>query len=204
MSDIVFRRIKGKIIPIKKKSKEDKLKPDPIKGSLKVATGTGLAIFGGKSAAKDLSKSFKSFKLSAENRAISKLAHKGSATSSKFIKRSAIFKLAGRKLATKSRTKFGLALGLSGIVIGSGTSDFFRKDQELADEASGTIGTVVSAGVVGLAAKRFKLKAKSIDELFGAFKSRGRFLSKSKIEKIAKTKFDPNRPKKGRQLRFDF
>lgn len=201
MSDIQFRRIRGRIIPIKKK--KESMQSDSLKGSAKIAIGTALGITGSSLASKELKKSFSAFRESSNLRGIARLSEKGSKTFNKFIKLSAKQKIQGMKSAKLARTKFGLALGISTALISSGSSDFFNKDSDVRDEVSGAVGTVAGAGITYLTAKKFKIKATSLTDLFSGFSSRGSMLSRLKINKIAKTAYKGKKPKPGTQFEFD-
>lgn len=201
MTDIVFRRIRGRIIPIKKK--KDSNAADPVKGSAKIVTGSVIGAIGSKSSAKSLRESFNLFKNAAEMRGASRLAAKGSETANKFIRLAAKSKLSGIKARNISKTKFGLAVAVSSGIISSGVSDFFKKDSDVRDEVSGAVGTAASVAVVALTAKKFKIKASNLSELFTGFSKRGSMLSMKKINKIAKTAYKGKRPKPGTQMKFD-
>lgn len=202
MSDIVFRRIHGRIVPIKKK--KDSMKSEPGKGAAKIATGSVTGIIGAKLASKDLKKSFSFFRSSSQLRGAAQLSERGSKTYSKLIKKAAKKKLLGIKARNLSRSKFGLALGISTAVISSGVADFFSKESDLRDEVSGAVGTAAGVAIVSASARKFGIRARGLGELFAGFSIKGRSLSKRKIQDIAKTKFDPSRTRKSRQLDFGF
>lgn len=202
MSDIVFRRVRGRIVPIKRK-KKDSLQSEPVKGAVKVAAGSVIGIAGTRSASKELKKSFRLFRESAGLRGTAKLAKKNPNIYNTLIRSAAKSKLGGMKSAKLARGKFGIALGLSTTVLSSGVSDFFRKDSSVRDEISGIAGTAAGAGLVALTARKFKIKASNISDLFSGFSARGSRLTREKIKKISKTKYNPKRVRKGTQLKFD-
>lgn len=185
MSDVVFRRIRGRIVPIKKK--KDSLEASPEKGAIKVASGGLLGVLGAKSATKDLKKSFKLFRRSA---IFQGAASRQPLKSKKYemIKDAAKLKIKGRRLRNISKGKFGIAIGLSSALIGSGVSDFFRKDSDISDEIGNTVGAAAGAAIVTASARKFGLKAASVTDLFTGFASRGQRLSRQKIRQIRKAK----------------
>lgn len=199
MSDVTFRRINGRIVPIRKKDGSN-----PKLGAGKIVAGAAIGYLGAKSGTKDLKKSFSLFRRSSQILGLSKLAQQGSATRSNFIRKAAKFKLGAIKKTKISRTKFGLALGVSSIVISSGVTDLFEMDNQVKDEVGGVVGSVVGAAITYRAAKRFGLKARNVTELFTGFSRTGRMMSNKKIRKISKTAFDPKRVRKGTQLELGF
>jgi hypothetical protein len=201
MSDIVFRRIRGRVVPIKKKKD---LESDPVKGSFKAAGGASIAIGGSLSATKSLEKSFKAFRKSSQFRGASKITTAGTGLHSKLIRLAAKSKLSGVRHRNVAKGKFGIALAASSFLISSGVSDFFKKDSDIRDEVSGAVGTAASAAAVSLTARKFGIRAKTVNDLFLGFARKGKKLSTKKIKDIASTKFDPSRKRKGTQLKFDF
>lgn len=199
MSDITFRKINGRIVPIRKKDGSN-----PTVGAGKITAGAAIGYLGASSATKDLKKSFSLFRKSAQITGLSKLAQAGSSTRSKFIKNAAKFKLGGIKKARISKTKFGLALGISSLVISSGVTDFFPSSNEYKDEISSAVGSVVAAGIAYKAGKKFGLKARNISDLFSGFSRTGRMKSGKKVRDIAKTAFNPKNVRKGTQLDLGF
>lgn len=199
MSDVIFRKINGRIVPIRKKDGSN-----PTVGAGKIAAGTAIGYLGAKSATKDLKKSFSLFRKSAQITGLSKLAGAGSATRSKFIKNAAKFKLGGIRAAKISKTKFGLALGVSSLVIGSGVTDLFPSANEYKDEIGGAVGSAAGAVIAYKTGKKFGLKAKNISDLFAGFSRTGRAKSSKKVRDIAKTAFDPKNVRKGTQLDLGF
>jgi len=193
-----FIRVKGRIIPIRGKRAETK------KGYAKISAGILAGGAGAASASKNLKSSFGSFRKSSEFLGLSRLVAKGSKTQSSFIKKAAVSKLRGIKLTNKARTKFGLAIGISSLLLGSGVNDLFKKDSNIRDEVSGIAGTVGAGLIVGAVGKKFGIKATGINELFSGFARQGRKLSKMKISRVSRTRFDSKRMRKGTQFEFKF
>lgn len=201
MSDVKFVRIRGRIVPIRKK---DSNSADPQKGAIKTGGGVAIGIASAVSASKDLKRSFGFYNKTTNLRSASKLATFGSNTYSKLITKASKAKLSARTFRNLSRKKFGVGLAISTALISSGVSDFFRKDSDIRDEVSGAIGTAAGAAIVATTAKKFGIRASSVGDLFVGFNRIGRARSMDKIRRISKTKFKAGRVRKNTQLKFKF
>lgn len=192
MGDVIFIRRRGKIIPIRKKD-INKDRKRVLKGASKITGATGLALLAAKSATKDLKKSFSLFKTSSELRAISKHAKRGSFQRGRFIHKSAQSKIMAMKRTKIAKGKFGIGFTLASLAIGSGITDVFDPKFQYKDEISDVVTTGLLAGASMLVAKKFKVRAKNIDELFRKFGKRGEKLSRAKIKRISSAGVFPER-----------
>jgi hypothetical protein len=144
MSDLVFRRINGRIIPIKRKDLS--VTKDQKKGIAITAGGGAVAMASGFAAAKIVRKATFSFRRSASLRGASLLAMKGSAKRASLITASAAAKVIGKRLSNKG---FGLLLigsslgaGIASYGVSKALGDNVSKERKIA--AAGTIGSIVA------------------------------------------------------------
>ena len=170
MSDIVFRRINGRIVPIKKKLEDVKeIKTTFKKTSRKdipalatVGAGFGVSIGGGYQSGKIIRNSWNAYRSSAHLRGEIKTLKsiRPNINPAFLYKESAKFKLAGKALATKG---FGL-LAVSGLVgssiAGYGAYKYLDKktDSAKAFSIASTIGAVASSAGIAIFARKAKVK----------------------------------------------
>jgi len=205
---VVFRRIRGRIVPIKQKLKNDEI----IKGRGKtfVAASAVTAVGSGLAASKMFGTSNKYFRNSAELRAIRSLGTKGSSTSRKIAKKAVMFARKGgmfSKLAALTVDGGALAATTLGeIGIGKLTKKYGVKE-----EAGEVIETIVGTALLSvpflLARKGAGLKSigklikkgglsnalKSVKNTPEAFTRVGKKRSARLISRLRVTKYDPAR-----------
>lgn len=151
MSDLVFRRINGRIIPIKRKDLS--LSGDHKKGVAITAGGGAVAIASGFAAAKIVRKATFSYRRSASLRGASLLAMKGSAKRSSLITAAAAAKVVGKKLSNR-----GFGLLLAGTTIGAGLASYGVSKalgNKSSKERKVAIGGTVASVVAGLGIASF-------------------------------------------------
>lgn len=187
MSQIQFRKIRGRIVPIQ----VDDDRSHPKRGAAKILAGTTIAATGSISGRKDLTKSYRQFRKAAIHRGFSRKENMFKFARELNRSKAAALKIAGKRSAIRARTKFGIAIGLGAALISSGTVDLFDPKSDIKDEVAGITGTVVTGGIVALAAKKFGIKATSVDKLFSKFATSGKKLSRLKTRSISgkSTKF---------------
>jgi hypothetical protein len=198
-NQVRFVRIKGRVIPIRLKKKENR---KMFGAGVKSAAGVSTVLLTKKLAEKDLSKSFKFFRKGSDFAAMRKLVSRKSPNRTKFIKESAKFKIKGKKFSKRGNFKLNLGIGIGSLLLGSATSDVFESTvkNKLAKDFSDEVGGAVSAGltfaVTSIIAKRFKVKARSVEGLTGALRSRGSALASKKLIRVRKSGVFPKGPKK--------
>ena len=219
MSGIEFRRIHGRIVPIRRKEKgvsveiggkkveikrRSVTKTDITKAAVKVGFGSGIGYSSISSASNILKKSHKAFNEAARVRAASKLATVGSTTHRKLIKMAAKKTVSGRSFASKSRLILSLGVGAGSVLFGSAAADIVPL-KGLGEEAGG----VASASFIGASAfvfgRRFGIKgARDLPSVFSAFSSAGQKRTRDLIRRAHSAAMKKTPVKKGTQLRFKF
>lgn len=199
-NDLVFRRINGRIIPIKKSSL--KIKKDDYKGASQIGAGAAISAASGIYAAKAIRKANFFFGRSANLRGISTLASKGSVTRTNLIRQSAVSKIAAKGFARKG---FGalligttVAAGLASI----GTARILNKrtSEDKKIGAVGIAGSVVSGIGFAYFGKKVKLgqiaklvkvanPKKTVSEAFSIYSSQGMKRSFNTIKKFKLSSF---------------
>jgi len=210
--DVVFRRIRGRIVPIRRKKGSEDLKA-AAKFGLVGATAFGSASL----ASKQLKRSNIFFNKSALLRGTRTLSTPGSSTSRKLAASAGkAARFGGKSLGKAKLLTFGGAL-LSSIFAVSATGDiletrFSEGTKEAAQTAASIaagLGTVAlfgkKAGLRGFRSSiRESIKSGSTDEqigvLFGRFAQGGRLKTRKLIEKMAATARRRKKKKEGVQL----
>ena len=195
---IIFRRIRGRIVPIRVKSED-------LQGLSKFAGAGAVTLGSAFFAARSLKESNKLFNKSALIRGARRLGTPGSKTSIQLAKKaSSAARLAAKRLAKSRFSIFGGALAAS-ILASSAVGDILApRVSEETKEVAQTIASIGSAltvaAVFGKVSKlrgfSSSLKASAVsgspDEqlgiLFGKFSREGREKTRRLIEKIGKTK----------------
>lgn len=170
MSDIVFRRINGRIVPIKRKIEEisdikkiaKKTSRKDIPALATVGAGFGVSAGGGLYAGKMIKNSWNAYRSSAHLRGEIKVLKsiRPSASNAFLYKEASKFKLAGKALATRG---FGL-LAVSGLVgsslAGYGAYKYLDKkvDSTKAFSVASTVGAVASGAGIAIFARKAKVK----------------------------------------------
>lgn len=218
MSDIVFRRINGRIVPIKKKGaqsdplkklsnlKRRKVTKDDVKSaSVKGIFGAGLSAGSISYASKILKKSNKAFRESATTRAASKLVvGTGGNVKNKLIRESAKSFIKGKSLSFKSKAVLAVGTGAASVLFGSAATDI-TPFEDIGDEVGNIFGAATVAGASLFFGRKFKIKgARSVQDVFSGYAKRGQAMTSAKIRNIAKTAYDPRRVKKGTQFDLGF
>lgn len=169
-NDVVFRRIGGRIVPIKKKIGEIKDANTIVKKTSRkdipalatVGAGFGVSIGGGYQAGKTIRNSWNAYRSASHLRGEIKVLKsiRPNINPAFLYKESAKFKLAGKALATKG---FGL-LAVSGLigssVAGYGAYKYLDKktDSTKAFSVASTVGALASGAGIAIFARKAKVK----------------------------------------------
>lgn len=200
MSDLVFRRINGRIIPIKRSSL--KIKKDDYKGASQIGAGAAISAASGIYAAKAIRKANFFYGRSANLRGASKLAQAGSRIRSSLIKQSAISKLAGKAFAKKG---FGALLAGTTLAAGLatvGTSKLLknRTSDEKKLATAGLVGSVASGVGFAMFGRRTKISSlaklikvanpkATVSSAFSMYSSQGAKKTMNTIRKFSSSTF---------------
>ena len=210
MSDLVFRRIRGRIVPIKKKKESNKIPSVDNTGKAAIAGGTALSIGSSVLAGKFINQSWKAYGRSANIRAGTKamLNRVPKEIYSGQIKSAAAYKIAGKSMARKGFGLLSFGITAGSALAGYGVNRFKNLDQE----QSAALNTAITSGVASAGLYAFsrtsKLKAISkaitslsktpVRDFFKSFSSAGKSKTSETIRaysKFVKTK-KPSPPEK--------
>jgi len=200
--DVIFRRIRGRIVPIRRKNED-------AKAALKLGAAGIIGSLAASFSSKQLKQSTKIFNKAALIRGARKLSQPGSQTSRMLAKKAV---LTSRKAAFKiGKSKFGIFGGAlaASIFTTSAVGDFLKpRVSEETKEAFQTISSIGAAlGTVALFGRKAKLRgfksslkasviSGSPDEqvgiLFGKFSTTGRSKTARLIQKFIAARAKPN------------
>ena len=199
MSDVKFVRIRGRIVPIRKKQ-------DDAKGVAMIATGAATSIASGLYAGKQIQKANFAFARSANLRGAAKLVFsKKSPNYGGLIKQSAAFKMAGRSLTRKSSAALFIGTSIGGVLASVGANRIFNdKNRDKKSLKVESIGLAVGAlgllpfGKMGKISGlvRSSIKSKSaVKDIFSAWSKSGAAKSSSTVNKYAMSAYKGVKPK---------
>jgi hypothetical protein len=189
MSDLVFRRVNGRIIPMKRKTSSGKEKPasfkKPVSNAIAVGTGFGVSAFSGYQAGGMIKDSWKAYGRSARIRGSIKLM-KGRVPESVInnsYKDAAKFALAGKSLARRGFGVLSLGIAAGGSLAAIGAWGLGEK--KLNDRQNLALNTVVTTATTATALALFQKKAK-IPKIAEALKRSGGFKPKDFLNVFSK------------------
>jgi hypothetical protein len=210
-NDLVFRRINGRIIPIKRSSL--KIKKTDIEGAGAAVGGTAVSIASGVYAAKAIRKANFFFGRSASLRGASHLAGIGSATRSGLIRGASVAKIAAKTLTRRGFGALLLGTTAGGIAASWGTANLLKN--RMSDEkklaVAGTVASIAS-GIgfaafgrmtkIGTLAKLVKVTnpKSTVSDAFSIYSREGAKKTMNTIKKYKATRYDASRLPKGTQL----
>jgi len=196
--NVRFIRIRGRVVPIK--IRREKVK----KASIKAGAGLGIAAIGAKLGSMDLKKSFSSFRKGSDFAAMRKLVSRESSQRNRLIKSAAKFKVRGKGFARTGKFKIDIGLALGSILLGSAATDVIdtspnENAREVSDEIGNAISTALTIGAIGLVGRRFRVRAKTSEQLLKGMRSRGRKMAVNKMNMVKSTGLKKRIPR-GTQL----
>lgn len=198
-----FIRVRGRIIPIRSKKKKNQKYVD---ASMKTGLGVGIGVASTMSASKSFKQSWSLHRKSSDFRAMKKLVAPKSKKRLQFSKKMRQLKIEGLKKGGIGSKKLAIGLTVGSFFVGSAVNDLFKgtKYKEAGDEV-GTIATgALGALSAGFIARKFGVKARSIESLNNALMRKGKYLSSKKTSTMRGTGLGiKKRSKKVTQLRFD-
>jgi len=167
MSDLVFRRVNGRIIPMKRKASSGQEKPasfkNPVSNTIAVGAGFGVSAFSGYQAGKMVKDSWKAYGRSANIRGSVKLLRRAGVPPQiidEQIKVAAKFAITGKVLAKRGFGVLSLGLAGGGALAAMGAHGLLSKklndEQKLA--LSGAVATATTSASFVLFRKKSKLK----------------------------------------------
>ena len=200
MSDVRFIRVRGRVVPIRKKEKTNKY----ASASAKISSGVAIGALTSKAGLTDLKKSWFSYNKSSDFKAMMKLVKRGSTKRNELRTTSAAFKVLGKGFSKRGNLKIKFGLTLGGLAVGSGISDLFKgtKARDYGDEVSGVFAAGLTAASISLIGRKFKVRAKDLSGLNSELSLRGKRMASEKFLKVASSGLGVSK-KKGFQYKFD-
>lgn len=180
--NVRFIRIRGRVVPIKINKNSDKYKS----ASIKAGAGIGAATIASVSGLRDFKKSWKFHRKSSDFASMTKMVAPKSMNRLKFSKRAKIESIKGLKSSKIGSRKLAIGIGIGSFLLGSAINDLFKgtKQESIGDEVSTVATGAIGAISAGFIARKFGLRARSVESLNRVLKDKGQFLRQGKISKI--------------------